>query len=344
MGQRRALGNAPAPFPAHRGISLAGRPHRARDAKPKRAPRRSRCSTCTKPSRATIWRCRFSPARKRKRTFSRRGADALHRGHGAGPQSHPGRHLAFPRAEFSRMPAASNFRRAKGKQEFAWTTSWGVSTRLIGTVIMAHADDDGLVLPPRVAPTQIVIIPSRRSPRRATPCWPRPSDLAAQLRAQTCARRAVRVHVDQRDLGGGVKNWEWIKKGVPLRVEIGPRDLEKGSVAVTRRDQDVKSKSFLPRAEFVSQAADLLAAIQQNLLERARAFRDAYTVRSTRRKSSMRSSPRRIRPNRRSTAASPSPTGTAAPRSKNRSKTTSKSPSAAFRSTIRPVRPSPADA
>jgi len=101
--------------------------------------------------------------------------------------------------------------------------------------------------------------------------------LAAQLRGQSYAGAPIEVEVDRRDLGGGIKNWEWIKKGVPLRVELGPRDLAAGNVAVTRRDQPVKSKAFLPMAEFVGAAAGMLETIQQNLLERARQFRDANT-------------------------------------------------------------------
>jgi prolyl-tRNA synthetase len=85
------------------------------------------------------------------------------------------------------------------------------------------------------------------------------------------------VEVDRRDLGGGVKNWEWIKKGVPLRVELGPRDLESGKVAVSRRDQPVKAKEFLATQEFVSQAGGMLDSIQKNLLQRATEFRDANT-------------------------------------------------------------------
>ena len=85
------------------------------------------------------------------------------------------------------------------------------------------------------------------------------------------------MEVDARDLNGGVKNWEWIKKGVPIRVEIGPRDLEKGTVAVSRRDKGVKEKEFLPMEEFASRVPGILQAIQTNLYERALAYRDAHT-------------------------------------------------------------------
>ncbi len=179
-----------------------------------------------------------------------------------------------------------NFSKASGiqfltrenKQEFAWTTSWGVSTRLIGTVIMAHSDDDGLILPPRIAPAHIVISPVSPKPETRDAVYAAVDKLAAELRAQTFMGEPLRVEVDKRDIGGGQKNWEWIKKGVPIRVELGPRDLEKGSVAVARRDKGPKEKEFLPMADFVAQAAGILQTIQDALLARATALRDAHTV------------------------------------------------------------------
>ncbi len=177
---------------------------------------------------------------------------------------------------FSRS-SGIQFQTRDGKQEFGWTTSWGVSTRMVGTVIMMHADDDGLILPPRIAPTHVVIVPITLKPETRDAVLAAANDLATKLRAIRWHGAPLEVHVDQRDLGGGVKNWEWIKKGVPLRVELGPRDLESGNVAVIRRDEDSKAKAFLPAGEFVSRAAGLLDAIQQNLLDRALAFRDAHT-------------------------------------------------------------------
>ncbi|MGI8957439.1 MAG: proline--tRNA ligase [Chthoniobacterales bacterium] len=177
---------------------------------------------------------------------------------------------------FSRS-SGIQFQTRDGKQEFGWTTSWGVSTRMVGTVIMMHADDDGLILPPRIAPTHVVIVPITPKPETRDAVLAAANDLATKLRAIRWHGAPLEVHVDQRDLGGGVKNWEWIKKGVPLRVELGPRDLESGNVAVIRRDEDNKAKAFLPAGEFVSRAAGLLDAIQQNLLDRALAFRDAHT-------------------------------------------------------------------
>ncbi|HSH37580.1 MAG TPA: proline--tRNA ligase [Chthoniobacterales bacterium] len=177
---------------------------------------------------------------------------------------------------FSRA-SGIQFQTRDGKQEFGWTTSWGMSTRLVGTVIMAHSDDDGLVLPPRIAPTHVVILPITPKEDTRAAVLAAAEALAAELRQVNYAGAPIEVHVDRRDLGGGVKNWEWIKKGVPIRVELGPRDLESGNVAVTRRDQAAKSKEFLSTAEFVRRAATMLDSIQQNLLGRATEFRDANT-------------------------------------------------------------------
>ncbi|MEP7078733.1 MAG: proline--tRNA ligase [Chthoniobacterales bacterium] len=169
------------------------------------------------------------------------------------------------------------FQSRDGQQELAWTTSWGMSTRLIGTLIMAHADDDGMILPPRVAPTQIVIVPITPKEETRPAVFAAADELAAGLRALSYQGAPLEVEVDRRDLGGGVKNWEWIKKGVPLRVELGPRDLESGNVAVSRRDQPVKTKQFLPRPELIERAVELLDSIQQNLFDRALQFREANT-------------------------------------------------------------------
>ncbi len=179
-----------------------------------------------------------------------------------------------------------NFAKASGiqfvsrenKPELAWTTSWGVSTRLIGTVIMAHADDDGCVLPPRIAPAQVVILPVTPKPDSKAQVLEACEKLAVELRAQHFCGDPIRVEIDARDIPGGTKNWEWIKKGVPLRVEIGPRDLEKGGCAVARRDRTPKEKQFPAVADFALGAAAILEEIQGALLARATALRDANTV------------------------------------------------------------------
>ena len=169
------------------------------------------------------------------------------------------------------------FQNREGKQEFGWTTSWGMSTRMVGTVVMAHGDDDGVVLPPRVAPTQVVILPITTKEETRAKVLEACDKLARELREKVYVDLPIEVEVDRRDLGGGVKNWEWIKKGVPLRVEIGPRDLESSSVTVNRRDHPVKSKESMSMQEFVSRAPEILMSIQQNLYERAKAFCDDNT-------------------------------------------------------------------
>jgi prolyl-tRNA synthetase len=164
------------------------------------------------------------------------------------------------------------------KEEYAYTSSWGVSTRLVGALIMVHADDDGMVIPPRLAPTHVVILPITPKPETREAVLKAARELAEKIRDQIFERAAVEVEVDERDLPGGTKSWEWIKKGVPLRIEIGPRDLEKGTVALYRRDQGVKDKSFPAAADVVSSLPGLLKEIQDNLYRKALALREANTV------------------------------------------------------------------
>ena len=177
---------------------------------------------------------------------------------------------------FSRT-SGIQFQNREGKQEFGWTTSWGMTTRMVGTMVMAHGDDDGVILPPRVAPTQIVILPITPKEDTRARVLEACDALALQLRGKHFADSALEVEVDRRDLGGGVKNWEWIKKGVPIRVEIGPRDLEKNSVEVSRRDQAIKSKESMSIQEFAAGAPEILMSIQQNLYDRAKKFQEANT-------------------------------------------------------------------
>jgi prolyl-tRNA synthetase len=177
---------------------------------------------------------------------------------------------------FSRS-SGIQFQTRDGRQEFAWTTSWGVSTRLVGTLVMMHADDDGLVLPPRIAPTHVVILPITPKEETRAQVWEAADKLAREVRNVLYHGVPIDVEVDRRDVGGGVKNWEWIKKGVPLRIELGPRDLESGNVAVSRRDKSVKDRQFLATQELVGRAGELLDSMQQNLFNRAKQFRDQHT-------------------------------------------------------------------
>ena len=166
-----------------------------------------------------------------------------------------------------------------GTRQLAWTTSWGATTRLIGTVVMMHGDDDGAVIPPRVAPTQIVILPVSPKEESRASVHAAAHELAARLREQSFHGERLAVEVDGRELPGGTKNWEWIKKGAPIRVELGPRDLEKGTIALARRDRPPKDKSFPAANEFVAEAPRFLESIQAGLLESASKFRRENTVR-----------------------------------------------------------------
>ncbi len=168
------------------------------------------------------------------------------------------------------------FQGRDGSVEHAWTTSWGVSTRLIGTLIMAHSDDDGMVLPPRIAPAHVVIIPITPKEESRAAVLEAAEALAASLREVSFHGSPIEVELDARDIGGGVKSWEWIKKGIPLRIEIGPRDLEQGTAAVSRRDRGHKEKAFLPMAEIPAGMPAVLDEIQDGLLERASAFRETH--------------------------------------------------------------------
>lgn len=168
------------------------------------------------------------------------------------------------------------FQSRQGTLEHAWTTSWGVSTRLIGTLIMAHGDDDGLVLPPRIAPAQVVILPITPKEETRSAVLEAAERLASDLRKIPWSNGFVGVEVDTRDLGGGVKNWEWIKKGIPVRIEIGPRDLEQGTVALSRRDRPHKEKQFLKFDEVAALLPGLLQEQQDALLAKATAFRDSH--------------------------------------------------------------------
>ncbi|MBV8481456.1 MAG: proline--tRNA ligase, partial [Verrucomicrobia bacterium] len=176
---------------------------------------------------------------------------------------------------------ASNIRylSREGTQEYGWTTSWGASTRLVGTVIMTHGDDDGVILPPRIAPSQVVILPVIQKAEHRSTVLEAADDLAAEIRNQRYAKEPVTVEVDKRDVGGGVKNWDWIKRGVPIRLELGPRDLEKGTVAIARRDRPFKEKAFRPVEEVVKGIPGILSEIQAGLYQRAKELRDQYTVR-----------------------------------------------------------------
>jgi prolyl-tRNA synthetase len=164
---------------------------------------------------------------------------------------------------------------AQGKEEFAWTTSWGVSTRLIGGLIMTHGDDDGLILPPRLAPSHIAILPIMHGEEDGAAVLEYCDKVAKEIRSLSYDGRRIEVEVDKREGRGGDKVWSWIKKGVPMYLEIGPRDIANDSVYVGRRDKSRKERYGQSRTEFLATIADVLDSIQKNLFEKAKAFRDS---------------------------------------------------------------------
>ena len=158
--------------------------------------------------------------------------------------------------------------------QHAWTTSWGVSTRLVGGVIMTHGDDRGLILPPRIAPYQVVIVPIARGDSKETVLL-KAREIKASLEA-----KGVRVFLDDRDTQTpGWKFAEWELRGVPLRMELGPKDLEKSAVMVARRD--TRTKDAMPMDGLADAVVKTLDEIQAALLARARTFREEHTTRVT---------------------------------------------------------------
>ncbi len=166
----------------------------------------------------------------------------------------------------------------EGKEEYAWTTSWGVSTRLIGGVIMCHGDDDGLVVPPRIAPAHAVILPVAPGGDNSDAILEHCRKLRDELVDLQYHGEPLRVELDERDLRGGEKLWQWIKKGIPLTIEVGPRDIESDNVFVGRRDQGRKERRGMNRSEFVATVPSILDEMQAGMLDRATRFRDDHSV------------------------------------------------------------------
>ncbi len=159
-----------------------------------------------------------------------------------------------------------------GQREYVYATSWGVSTRLIGALIMTHSDDNGLVLPPKLAPIHVVIVPIFKNDAEKARVLEEAGKVFAELKA-----KGLSVKLDDREgIMPGAKYYEWEAKGVPVRIEIGPKDLEKGQLCIARRflPAGAPRKQFLPRAEAIAAIQPLLDAMQRELLERARQFRD----------------------------------------------------------------------
>ena len=157
-------------------------------------------------------------------------------------------------------------------EEYVWATSWGVSTRLIGALVMAHSDDEGLVLPPKIAPVQVVFVPIYKGPDSKPAIDAKIKELAKQLQA-----RGIRVKMDLDDAARpGWKFAEYEMQGVPVRIAVGARDMENNQVEVARRD--TKEKQVWSMDQLDTQVVDLLSTIQQNLFDRAKLFRDTMTT------------------------------------------------------------------
>lgn len=162
---------------------------------------------------------------------------------------------------------------AENKRDYVWATSWGVSTRLVGALIMAHSDDEGLVLPPTVAPYQVVIVPLANKPEEKDKVLPVAKNLEAHLRSA-----GIRVKLDDDDTKRpGWKFAEWELKGVPVRIVLGSRDIDNKVLEIARRDN--KTKESVPMEGSLTYVQNLLSEIQTNLIERARALREANTHR-----------------------------------------------------------------
>ena len=162
------------------------------------------------------------------------------------------------------------FQTKDNKEEFVWATSWGISTRLIGAVILTHGDDKGLRLPPRIAPIQLVIIPISKNEEEE-------KDLKDYLEPITAALKQskIRIYEDWTNNSPGFKFNEWEMKGVPLRMEVGPRDIKEQKVVLARRDE--KGKLFIPKDDVFNNVQRLLDNIQLKLITQARDFRDKNT-------------------------------------------------------------------
>lgn len=168
------------------------------------------------------------------------------------------------------------FSNKDGQVEYGYTTSFGMTTRVIGAMIMCHGDDDGLRLPPRIAPKQVVIIPVVPKPELEAQVMAFAEQVAQQVRSASFHGQHVIVHIDKRDMRGGEKNWDWIKKGVPLRIEVGPRDVEAQSMMVSRRDLPHKEKAKIGIGQIAGEVVSMMDSMQKNYFQQALEYREKH--------------------------------------------------------------------
>lgn len=169
------------------------------------------------------------------------------------------------------------YQNMEGKQEFVWTTSWGVTTRLIGSMVMVHGDDNGMVVPPKLAPSHVAILPIIKDSQDKTDISAYCDEIAEKIRNLSYAGRTVEVVVDKRDMNAGEKSWGWIKKGIPIILEIGPRDMKQDAVFVARRDKTRKERYNQDKTQFINSLTRILDEMQKNLFEKALEFRQSNT-------------------------------------------------------------------
>lgn len=169
------------------------------------------------------------------------------------------------------------FLTAEGKEDFAYTTSWGISTRFIGGLIMTHSDDNGLVLPPKLAPIHVVILPILHNETERADILRYCDTLALALRSLSYDNQLLQVEIDTRELTGGEKGWSWVKKGVPFRVEVGAKECQQQTVYVGRRDKAYHERESLSRETFLQTIIQQLTELQSILFKRALEFRERHT-------------------------------------------------------------------
>jgi prolyl-tRNA synthetase len=167
---------------------------------------------------------------------------------------------------------------ASGQESYAWTTSWGVSTRLIGGLIMTHSDDNGLVLPPRIAPLHVIILPIIHDEASQEKVLSYCHRLLSELQTLAYHNEALKVEIDTSDARGGSKAWGWYKKGVPIRIEVGPKECDNQSVSFVRRDAAYADRNNLAYQAFIQRVVAELDDIQASLFARAKRFSDENTV------------------------------------------------------------------
>lgn len=170
------------------------------------------------------------------------------------------------------------FLSAEGVQQYVYTTSWGVTTRLIGSLVMMHSDDDGLILPPRIAPLHIVILPLVRNEQDKPTVLAYCDDLLRQLQKLNYDNAPLLVEIDNSDNRPGEKAWGWVKKGVPIRLEIGMQEIEKNAVFMGRRDKAYNEKTSVSKTEFLASVVATLETMQNNIFAKAKQFQKDNTV------------------------------------------------------------------